>query len=84
MLTELQQRKLIKLFSIYDSDCDGTLVKEDFERVVRKIADCRNLRVRSLNYQVLFEQYQGIWQSLQKGADQNRDRRIDLNEWLTY
>jgi Ca2+-binding EF-hand superfamily protein len=84
MLTELQTRKLLKLFSIYDSDCDGVLVQGDFDRVVKRIADCRNLRVRSLKYQVLVEQYQTAWKSLKDHADQNNDRQVDWDEWHAY
>lgn len=37
MLTELQKRKLIKFFSMYDTNYDGALVCQDFENLVKKL-----------------------------------------------
>lgn len=51
MLTELQKRKMIKFFSMYDANCDSALVCQDFENLVKKLADLRNWGSRSSKYQ---------------------------------
>ena len=66
MLTDLQKRKLTKLFSMYDSDYTGVLVKKDFELMFKKLATLRNWSKRSPRYIVLEEKLMYKWQRLEK------------------
>lgn len=84
MLTELQKRKLTKLFSMYDRNCDGILAYQDFEKIVEKLADLRNWSSRSSKYLILSNKFSERWQGLQAKADKSRDKKVSLEEWLNY
>jgi Ca2+-binding EF-hand superfamily protein len=84
MLTELQKRKLIKFFSMHDANYDGVLVSQDFENLVKKLADIRNWGARSPKYQVLLNKCMQDWKSLKGDADESHDQKVSLEEWLHY
>ncbi|MGD2181573.1 EF-hand domain-containing protein [Lusitaniella coriacea] len=84
MLSELQKRKLTKLFSMYDANCDGVLVYKDFENMVKKLADLRRWSSRSSKYLILNETFMKRWKTLQKDADTSRNKEISIEEWLYY
>lgn len=84
MLTELQKRKLIKLFSMYDANYDGALVCQDFENLVKKLADLRNWGSRSPKYQVMLNRCMDDWKGLKGDADTSEDKKVCLEEWLNY
>ncbi|MGD1858324.1 MAG: EF-hand domain-containing protein [Leptolyngbyaceae cyanobacterium] len=84
MLTELQTRKLLKLFCMYDGDHNEYLVQKDFEKIATKIATVKNLGSRSPKVLVLKERFLQVWRSLMSKADASGDRKICLNEWLAY
>lgn len=84
MLTELQTRKLLKLFCMYDGDHNEHLVQKDFEKIATKIAVVKNLGSRSPKVLALKERFFQVWKSLMNKADASGDRKICLNEWLAY
>ncbi|MEL6381008.1 MAG: calcium-binding protein [Cyanobacteria bacterium J06626_18] len=84
MLTDLQKRKLTKLFSMYDSDYTGTLVKDDFELMFKKLSTLRNWSRRSPRCLVLQDKLMRKWQGLEKKADTHDNDEISLDEWLAY
>ncbi len=84
MLTELQTRKLLKLFCMYDGDRDGFLVRKDFEKVAAKLCTVKNLGSRSPKFMMLQERLVTAWKNLRKKADSNSDKKISLDEWLAY
>ncbi len=84
MLTDFQQRKLMKLFSMYDADCDGLIVGEDFDNVAKQLATIANWSARSPKGLTLFNQFSQEWQCLQKASDTDGDRKISLDEWFVY
>jgi Ca2+-binding EF-hand superfamily protein len=84
MLTELQKRKLIKFFSMYDANYDGVLVCQDFENIIKKLATLRNFGTRSSKYQLLMDKCMHNWKSLKGGADTSRDKKVCIEEWLNY
>jgi len=84
MLAELQKRKLTKLFCMYDGNCDGVLVYQDFENFVKKLAEIRNWSSRSSKYLILNETLKKRWKTLQKNADTSKDKKVSLEEWLCY
>ncbi len=84
MLTDLQKRKLTKLFAMYDTRCDGYLLAEDYENMAKKIAASRNLGLRSIKCQTLMSQFTYDWKCLQKKADGTHDQKVSLKQWLEY
>jgi Ca2+-binding EF-hand superfamily protein len=84
MLTALQNRKLLKLFCMYDGDRDGFLVKKDFENVASRLCTVKNLGSRSPKSMMLQERMVTAWKDLVKKADSSGDKKISLDEWLEY
>ncbi|HEY9302533.1 MAG TPA: EF-hand domain-containing protein [Phormidium sp.] len=84
MLTDLQKRKLVTLFSVYDANNSGVLDQNDFERTVQKLAQLRDWQQSSSEYNELHTKYMLYWQGLQDVADQNRDEKVSLEEWFIY
>ncbi|PSN19536.1 calcium-binding protein [filamentous cyanobacterium CCP5] len=84
MLTDLQKRKLTKLFSMYDSDYTGTLVKGDFELMFKKLVNLRNWSQRSPRYLVLQDKLMRKWQGLAQKADTAHNQQVSRDEWLAY
>ena len=84
MLTDLQKRKLTKLFSMYDSDYTGTLVKDDFELMFKKLSTLRNWSRRSPRCIVLQDTLMRKWQGLAKKADTSHNKQVSRAEWLAY
>ncbi len=78
MLKPLQQRKLIRLFNIYDSDNSGEVNRLDFELLAYKLGKekpwsvLRDLKARYLD----------LWREVKEIADKNEDDQINLDEWL--
>lgn len=84
MLSDLQTQKITKFFSMYDTNCDGFLVSGDFENIVKKLADLRNLGIRSTKYLSLQDRFKRAWKALEAHADLDHDHRISLKDWLAY
>ena len=84
MLTDLQKRKLTKLFSMYDSDYTGVLVKADFDLMFEKLSTLRNWSLRSPRCLVLQDKLMRKWKGLEKKADTARDHKVSITEWLAY
>lgn len=84
MLTDLQKRKLTKLFSMYDSDYTGVLVKGDFELMFKKLSRLRNWSQRSPRYLVLQDKLMRKWQGLAQKADTAHNQQVSRAEWLAY
>jgi Ca2+-binding EF-hand superfamily protein len=84
MLTELQTRKLTKLFTMYDADNSGKIGLADFEIVVKKIAEVRGWKPNSSKMNVLLEKFSYYWIHIRGESDKNRDNKVSLDEWLNY
>lgn len=82
MLSHLQKRKFIKLFTIYDFDNSGYLALEDFEQFVQNLAAAGHLRPHDGPYNALLKQYAYRWTHLK--GDRDRAGQVDLHGWLTY
>lgn len=84
MLTELQRRKLIKLFSMYDTNNTGFVSRSDFDLLFKKMSSLRNWSVRSPKCMVLQDKLTRMWKGLSKQADLTHDKEVSLEEWLVY
>lgn len=84
MLTDLQKRKLTKLFSMYDSDYTGILVKDDFKLMFEKLSTLRNWSLRSPRCLVLQDKLMRKWKGLAAKADTSANKQVSRAEWLAY
>jgi hypothetical protein len=81
MLTDVQTRKLTHLFDVMDSDDDGFVEWEDYERIALKITSQRGYPPGSAEYEGLMGQYRFGWQQASPFAD---ERGMSLEKWLQY
>ncbi|MEM7796779.1 MAG: EF-hand domain-containing protein [Cyanobacteria bacterium P01_C01_bin.118] len=81
MLTDIQTRKLTKLFRLYDANNDGVLVQQDFITLATRLLE---LHPGSSHQAQILAHLQQDWSCLCIAADQNCDARITLEEWLDY
>ena len=84
MLTEMQRRKLIKLFSMYDTNNTGWVSRDDFDLLFKKMSSLRNWSVRAPKCLVLQDKLARMWKSLSKQADLSRNKQVSLDEWIAY
>ncbi|NEQ51825.1 MAG: calcium-binding protein [Leptolyngbya sp. SIO3F4] len=84
MLTDIQTRKLTKLFHLYDSNDDGVLVQQDFTALAMRLATLREGELFASYRGEILTHLQQDWSCLCAAADQNHDARITLEEWLGY
>ena len=82
MLTDIQIRKLTKLFHLYDANGDGVLVQQDFSALAVRMAEWR--QEGPSQHSQIFTHLQQDWACLCAAADQNHDAQITLEEWLAY
>jgi hypothetical protein len=81
VLTDVQRQKLTHLFDVMDSDDDGFVEWEDYERIAKKISSQRNYQPGSAEYEGLMGQYRYGWQQAAPFAD---ERGMNLEKWLAY
>lgn len=81
MLTDVQKKKLTHLFDVMDSDDDGFVEWEDYERIALKITSSRGYQPGSLEYEALVGQYWFGWQQAAPFAD---EKGMTIEKWLAY
>ncbi|MEO0867836.1 MAG: EF-hand domain-containing protein [Cyanobacteria bacterium J06642_11] len=84
MLTDIQTRKLTKLFHLYDANKDGVLVQQDFIALATRLATLREELQASPQHSKILAHLQQDWHCLCQVADQDQDAHITLDEWLAY
>ncbi len=88
MLTELQKRKLMKLFSMYDAHNLGVLKISDFERLAKQLAELRGWKPGTEPFEKITSRYLFRWNRMRAEIKQTlharNDGQINLDEWLTY
>lgn len=84
MLSDLQQRKFIVAFKLYDTNGDGVIEKADFlgfaERMARAFDESAPPEAAAQLSQTMANQ----WEQTRQMADLERDDRITMDEWLKY
>jgi Ca2+-binding EF-hand superfamily protein len=88
MLTELQKRKITKLFTMYDVGNHGYLQFSDYEKIANKLADLKGWKSDEIEYQKLLNKYGYQWISLycsiKEKLPEKLDNRIYLDNWFKY
>lgn len=84
MLTELQKRKLKKLFDLYDIDGSGVITEADFQIMAESQANIQGYKSGSFESNIISSQFRTLWQNMQKEMDVNNDGEISLEEFLEY
>jgi len=84
MLTDLQKRKLTRMFNAYDADHNGYLEFADFEAQFNNLAQMHELAADSAEYNELQSAYRAAWDQISRFGDADHDGRVLLDEWLAY
>ncbi len=84
MLTDLQRRKLTRMFRYLDGDGDGVLARGDYDRICEALLRAVEAREASPESAEIRESYAVEWGELQAEADARGDGRVTLEGWLSY
>ena len=84
MLTDLQTRKLTRMFNAFDADHSGYREFADFEAHFNNLAHLSEIAAGSPEYDQLQSGYRAVWDHIRQFADTDRDERVLLEEWLAY
>lgn len=82
MLSAFQKRKLTALFHRHDRDGDGFLTKADYEGFATRVCELWKFVPGSPEYKTLYDQNVAMWDYVQAVADENKDGRVSLDEYL--
>lgn len=83
MLTDLQTRKLMRMFHAFDQDRDGSLEEQDFAGFATKLASVFDVAADSSTSAQLHQQLLEQWQQLQAVAGANQEQ-VDPDSWLRF
>lgn len=87
-LSELQKRKLTKLFGMYNASNTGVLTLADFEKIASNLASIKGLGPDSWAYHQLSNSLAYCWISIRAEVKESLARKYDptitLEEWLRY
>ena len=84
MLTDLQLKKLPKMFVLNDNNGDGIIAQEDYEEAARVLARFRGLAPGTSEYEDMHRTIMSHWNHLRETCDTDGDNRVTLKEWLAY
>jgi len=82
MLTQFQQRKLEKMFELYDANKDGYIEAADYERVGEGFATGTGCAPGSPDFERLRATYLGFWEHLRQAADADQDGKVTREEFV--
>lgn len=82
MLTQFQERKLAKMFDLYDVNRDGYIEAADYARVGEGFARGTGCAPGSAEYDNLRATYLGFWEQLRQSADTDNDGKVTRAEFI--
>jgi len=84
MLSDVQLKKLPKMFALNDNNGDGVISQEDFEEAARVLGRFRGLAPGTSDYADMHRTIIARWDEMRARIDADGDNRITLEEWLAY
>src|SRR5215469_15498544 len=82
MLSQFQERKLARMFDLYDVNKDGFIEAADYERVGEGFATGTGAAPGTPDYEQLRATYLGFWEHLRQAADADGDGKVTRAEFL--
>lgn len=82
MLSDLQKRKVSRLFQIFDANGDGYIEPSDAERIAKRFASIRGWSEESDEYEELKQLYQEGIEAIDPFLDD--DERADLDAYIRF
>ena len=83
-LSEIQIRKLTNLFNAFDVNKDGLAERADHLAIVDRACSIRGFAPGTPSHGELHAKLLPIWEMLERHADTDGDRAVDLKSWLKY
>jgi hypothetical protein len=84
MLSDLQKKKLHRLFAVLDSDHNGQLERSDYTTIVSNLAQFHDWKSGSPEYSAVETLYMTIWGNLKALADANNDGQVSPDEFMEF
>ncbi|MEB3210054.1 MAG: EF-hand domain-containing protein [Leptolyngbyaceae bacterium] len=89
MVSDIQKRKLLKLFAMYDGANSGTLNINDFESLAQRLAEVRGWKHGSQEYLSIENKYLFRWNRMKseiKGKLHHKvvDNKVTVDEWIEF
>lgn len=85
MISEFRKKKLTHIFNCYDFDGDGYIeLEDDFLRYLGVLVDEGFVKADSDKFKEMRSETIALWNDIREKADQNRDERVSLDEWLAW
>ena len=84
MLSDLQKKKLGRLFKVLDTDHNGVLERNDYTTVVSNLARTNGWQPGSEEYSAVETLYMTIWGNLKALADVNNDGQVSFQEFVDF
>ena len=82
MLTELQRRKLTRVFQQTDFNQDGFVETTDYEQIGARVSQFLGLAPGSPEDGAIRDGYLGMWRNLQPLADKDGDNKVTEEEYV--
>jgi len=83
MLTELQKRKLLHTFDLWDCNGNGYIEQADYVVVADRLAQTRGWAKGSPEDAHAQAMYAAGWQFMEQFADVDHNKQVKRDEWLT-
>ena len=78
------EKRLLRIFNVYDSDDSGTITLNDAEYSLGRLAALRGYKKGTPEYESFRKSFLIYWNDLLKSIDADEDSEITTKEWLNY
>jgi Ca2+-binding EF-hand superfamily protein len=84
MATELQRRKLEKVFASFDVDEDGVIEETDFTAMAQIWCETYDVAPRSEGWRTIHGHAQKLWRDMRGSIDADGAKRVTREEWVSW